>query len=73
MAIENDIQGTVTIRFLVNKYGKVEQVSVYRGVDPFLDAEALRVIKILLDFELGIHNSRPVNVWMTIPIVFKPQ
>lgn len=70
-AIEKNIQGTVYLRFIIAKTGKVDNVQVTRGIDPFLDNEAIRVIKMLPDFEPGIQNQKPVAVWYSVPLVFQ--
>lgn len=71
LAIENNIEGTVYLRFVVNKQGEVSNVEIQRGVDPILDKEAVRVIKSLPKFKPGIQSGRPVSVWMSVPIVFQ--
>ena len=71
VAQENDIQGTVYIRFVVKKNGKVGEVQLQRGVDPLLDEEAIRVIKTLPDFSPGKQGGKPVNVWFSVPVKFK--
>ncbi len=68
---ECDIEGTVYVKFVVNKYGKVEQAQIARGVDPLLDAEALRIVNALPDFIPGTQGGKPVNVWYSVPIRFK--
>ena len=70
-AYANHIEGRVVVQFVVTKTGAVGQVRVVRGVSPDLDAEAVRVVKLLPDFIPGTLNGEPVNVWMTLPIVFK--
>lgn len=70
-AIENDIQGKVYVRFVVNKKGKVERESVIRAIHPLLDKEALRVVKSFPAWKPGMQNGKVVNVWYTVPIVFK--
>ena len=73
VAMENNIQGRVTIQFVVTKTGKVGEVKVARGKDPDLDKEAMRVVKSLPDFIPGKMNGQSVNVWYTLPITFKLQ
>jgi protein TonB len=73
LAQENDIEGTVIVKFVVGKHGEVTNVTVLRGVDPLLDSEAVRVVKHLPRFKPGYNNGRPVRVWYTLPIVFKLQ
>ncbi|MBR6177772.1 MAG: energy transducer TonB, partial [Bacteroidales bacterium] len=38
--------------------------------DELLDQEAKRVIEMLPDFKPGLKDNKPVNVQMSIPIVF---
>ncbi len=73
LAQENEIEGTVVVKFVVGKKGEVSNVQVIRGVDPLLDSEAVRVVKNLPRFKPGMNNGRPVKVWFTLPIVFKLQ
>ncbi len=51
----------------------VDQVSVARGVDPLLDAEAIRVVKGLPKWTPGKQRGQAVNVWYTVPINFQLQ
>lgn len=71
IAKENNIQGKVIMRFCVTYKGTVDQVSVSRGVDPSLDEEAVRVIKMLPLFKPGKQGGKPVNVWYSLPISFQ--
>lgn len=71
LAAENDIQGKVTVQFVVTKTGTIGKVRVVRGKDPELDKEAVRVIKTLPRFTPGKKNGQPVNVWFTFPITFR--
>ncbi len=73
LAQENDIEGTVVVKFVVGKKGEVTNVQVIRGVDPLLDSEAVRVVRNLPRFKPGYNNGRPVKVWYTLPIIFKLQ
>lgn len=73
IAEENNVQGKVILRFCVTYKGTVEQISVVRGVDPALDAEAIRVIGLLPTWKPGKQGGKPVNVWYTVPISFQLQ
>jgi protein TonB len=70
IAKENDITGKVFVTYVVNKKGKVTSVKVVRGVDKYLDAEAVRVVKLLPYTAAGKQRGLPVNVQYTIPINF---
>lgn len=67
-----DVDGRIFISFIIDKKGRMRNAHVIKGIHPLLDAEALRVIKLLNgQFTLGRHNDRPVNVSYTLPITFK--
>ena len=42
-----------------------------KSVSPELDAEAIRVIQTLSDFNPGTIDGKPVSVYYTLPIMFK--
>ena len=71
LAKENNIQGKIIVRFCVTPTGGISKVSLLRGVDPELDAEAIRVVKSLPQFKPGKQLGRPVPVWFTVPIIFQ--
>jgi len=70
-ARENGIKGKVYVRFAVTSTGDVDQVQVARAVDPLLDAEAIRVVKLLPKWAPGKQQGTPVSVWYTVPINFQ--
>jgi periplasmic protein TonB len=71
MAKENNIQGKVYVRFCVTAKGTVDQVSIVKGVDPDLDAEALRIVKTFPLFKPGKQDGKPVPVWFSVAINFQ--
>ena len=73
MAAENNVQGRVVVQFIVDKTGKVGEVTVVRSVDKELDKEAVRVCKSLPKFTPGRQNGQAVSVWYTLPVSFKLQ
>ncbi|MFT6211672.1 MAG: protein TonB [Bacteroidia bacterium] len=70
IAKENGITGVVYVSYIVDKNGKVIDVKVVRGADPFLDKEAARVVKGLKGYKPGKQRGKPVPVQFTIPIRF---
>lgn len=72
-AQERGIQGTIWVRFVVSKTGKVEQPKVIHGIDPDCDKEALRVVAAIPDWIPGKQNGRNVSVYYTVRIVYKMQ
>ena len=71
IAKENNIQGRVILKFCVTYKGTVDQVTVLKPVDPSLDNEAIRVIKMLPAWKPGKQGGKPVNVWYNVPIIFQ--
>jgi len=69
-AKKNNIQGRVILRFCITAKGNVERESVLRGVDPEIDAEALRVVSSLPPFKPGKQGGKEVPVWYMVPITF---
>ena len=72
-AQENNIQGKVTVQFVVELNGSISNVVVVRGVDPNLDKEAVRVVKSMPKWTPGMQNGRPVRSKFTLPVNFKLQ
>ena len=69
-AKKNNIQGKVILRFCVTSKGTVDRISVLRGVDPEIDAEAVRVVSSLPAFVPGKQGGKPVPVWYMVPVTF---
>ena len=57
--------------FVVEKDGSVSDVKVASCADPELDAEAVRVVRIMPNWIPGRHHGELVRVKYTIPVTFK--
>lgn len=69
MAINEGREGRVTVQFIVNEEGKVEDAQVVRGIGGGADEEALRVVN-ETDFKPGIQKGQPVRVRFALSINF---
>lgn len=69
-AIDNEIQGTVTVQFIVDKEGVVSDVEAISGPNE-LRAEAVRVIKKSGKWEPAVQNGRKVKSYKKQPITFR--
>ena len=67
----NGVQGRVTLQFTVESDGRVTNVKVLHGVDPSLDAEALRVVRKSPKWKPGMQKGEPVSVTYTFPVIFQ--
>ena len=70
---ENNIQGKVTIQFVVGRDGNIENVEIAKGVDRYLDAEAMRVVKSMPRWIPGKQGGRAVRVKYFVPVNFRLQ
>lgn len=68
---DNDIQGRVVIHFTVNEDGSLSDFKVKDAVSPGIDAEALRVAKMLPTFQPASRDGKPVKADFYFPIAFK--
>ena len=73
IAQQNGIQGRVVIRFVVEKDGTISNVECLKGVDPSLDGEAMRIVKIMPKWIPGKINGMPVRSNFTLPVTFRLQ
>ena len=71
VAQENGISGRVFIEFTINQQGDLVDAKVMRGVDPLLDAEALRVIRSSPKWTPGKQRGKTVKVKYTFPVLFR--
>lgn len=70
-AKENGIQGRVTLQYTIEADGRVTNVRVLRGVEPSLDAEAVRVVSSSPKWKPGKQRDVPVAVTYTFPVIFQ--
>jgi protein TonB len=71
-AVNNEIQGTVVVQFIVDKEGNVSDVNAISGPDNGgLREEAVRVIKKSGRWTPAVQNGRQVKSYKKQPIVFR--
>ena len=71
LARETGTQGTLVVRFVIDKTGKITKPEVIRSIGQGCDVEVLRVIETMPDWDPGIHQGKPVNVYFNLPVKFK--
>ena len=69
-AADNGSQGKVIVQFVVERDGSISHVTILRGVDKFLDEEAMRVVKSSPKGSPGANRGKPVRVYVQVPINF---
>ena len=70
-AIEKGIQGRVIVQMVIEKDGTITNTKVVKGVDPLLDAEALRVVNQSPKWIPGKQRGQAVRVKYTLPVMFR--
>jgi TonB family protein len=68
---EKQISGKVWVEFVVDKKGKIAKTKVKRSAHPLLDAEAIRVVNLFLDWKPAKHKGENVSQRYLLPINFK--
>lgn len=60
--------GTIVVNFIVNTEGKVVKVSIAKGLHPYLNMEAVKVVKSLPKWSPGMQGDKAVNIKMSLPV-----
>jgi protein TonB len=71
MARRAGIEGTVLVRALVDKTGKIIRTRIDMSDNKALDAAAQKAVMDYGHSTPGIMNGQPVSVWVNIPITFR--
>lgn len=70
-AVKNEIEGRVTVSFIVEKDGSISNVKVVHPIEPSLDKEAVRLVAMMPKWKPGRQNGQPARVKYFVPITFK--
>ena len=70
-AIDEQTEGRVIIRFVINSNGEISEPTILKGINKNLDQAAIDVINKLPRWKPGQQDGQPVSVRFTLPIVFK--
>ena len=70
-AKKDSIEGRVVVGFVIDTDGSITEPKVVRSVHPLLDAEALRVVKLMPKWEPGYQGDSVVRVRYNLPVTFK--
>ena len=70
-ALQNGVQGTVMVEFVIEKDGKVTGVRVLKGVSDELDAEAIKVVSTSPKWKPGKVSGNKVRSSISLPVEFR--
>ncbi len=68
---EKNIEGKVIVSFIVDTEGKVGNVKVVKSVQEDMDAEAVRVISSMPNWNPGTVNGQATKMELKMPVLFK--
>ncbi len=71
LALENDIQGTVVLRFVVNEDGQMTNMVLIRDIGGGCGQEALRIMNSMPCWKPGEINGHPVKMRFDLPVRFR--
>ena len=63
-------QGRVIVKFVVETNGSISNIHVVKGIDPLLDAEAIRVCTTMPTWAPARQEGKAVRCYYTIPVTF---
>jgi TonB family protein len=72
-ARDNDIQGRVVVKFVVNEDGSISDCTIAKSVSWDCDSEAIRVVKNMPAWKPGMQDGKAVKVYFTLPITYTLQ
>ncbi len=70
-ARRQNIQGTVVASFVINADGTVFDPKIIKSVEPSLDREVLKTIRMMPRWEPGIYKEEPCRTVVHLPVEFK--
>ena len=70
---EQNIQGRVSVQFVINKDGSIVDVKVLRSPDDHLSKEAERVVKAMPKWKPARQGNKNVRSRFNLPVMFKLQ
>jgi TonB family protein len=71
--IENETQGRVVIKFIVDENGYISNISTIKSLSPDADAEAIRIISSSKAWIPGKHNGQEIRTSISLPVLFMPK
>jgi protein TonB len=70
LAVRVGIEGTVVVKALIDRSGKVQRTEIVRSLGGGCDEAAMEAVR-SLRFTPGLQRDKPVNVLISIPVHFR--
>lgn len=69
--LKGSIEGKVFVEFIVNKDGTLSDHKLLQGIDPEIDAEVLRIMMLVQNWQPAEHQGKIVRMKMVVPVIIK--
>ena len=69
-ARKRNITGKVYVNFVIDKFGKIRDIKILRGIGGGCDEEVIRVLNLMPDWTPGKIGGMTVNVYYNLPVNF---
>ena len=66
-----NVEGRVLVKFYIDRNGTCSQFKILRSLNPAVDAEALRVLKLMPKWNMS--SMKGSGTWYVLPVSFKKQ
>lgn len=73
IASNNDIFGTVTLKFAIDVNGKVCDITIIKGIHPLLDEAVIHALNMSPNWKPAKYNGNPVKSFFYVPVKFNLQ
>ena len=70
IAKDKKIKGTVYVTFVVEKDGSITNIKLLLGVCDSMDAEVIRVMKLMPKWKPGTQNKKAIRTQFNMPVKF---
>ena len=70
LARRSGIEGKVMVQFVILASGKITNAHIVKSVGGGCDEEAIRIVNAMPNWNPGKKDGKPVNVRVTLPIIF---
>jgi periplasmic protein TonB len=70
-AAKSGVSGKVYLSFVIDKFGKISDLKIDRGIGFGCDEEAMRVVSLMPNWKPAHQNGNKVKSKFTLPIVFQ--
>ena len=64
------VEGDIWVSFVITSLGEVVKVELEKGINPELDADVVKAIKLTRGWKPGVLNKEKVNTQMRLPVRF---